>query len=54
MKTKRKRLDGFVFTNTDPQYAGKLDDLQGGDTTILMQPVREVMTVNQKLEDEAS
>jgi len=37
MKTKGKRPDGIVFTNADPQYAGKLDDPQGGDTTMLMQ-----------------
>jgi len=44
MKTKGKRLDGIVFTNADPQYAGKLDDPQGGDTAMLMQQVREVMS----------
>jgi len=33
MKTKGKRLDSIVFTNASPRYAGKLDDLQGGDTT---------------------
>jgi len=54
MKTKGKRLDGMVFTNADPQYAGKLDDLRGGDMTMLMQQVREVMTVNQEMEDESS
>ena len=54
MKTKGKRLDGTVFTNADPRYAGKLDDLQGGDTTMLMQQVREVITVNQKMEEESS
>jgi len=42
MKTKGKRLDGIVFTNADPRYAGKLDDLQGDDTTMLRQQVREV------------
>jgi len=36
MKNKGKRLDGIVFTNNDPQYAGKLDDPQGGDTTMQM------------------
>ena len=46
MKTKGKRLEGIAFTNADPRYAGKLDDPQGGDTTMLMQQVREVMTVN--------
>jgi len=44
IKTKGKRLDGIVFTNADPRYAGKLDDPQGGDTTMLMQQVREAMT----------
>jgi len=37
MKSKGTRLDGIIFTNADPRYAGKLDDLQGGDTTTLMQ-----------------
>jgi len=41
MKTQGKRLDGIIFTNADPRYAGKLDDPQGGDTTMLMQQVRE-------------
>ena len=54
MKTKGKRPDGIVFTNADPRYAGKLDDPQGGDTTMLMQQVRRVMTVNQELVDESS
>jgi len=54
MKTKGKRLDGTVFTNADPRYAGKLDDPQGGDTTMLMQQVREVKTVNQEMKDESS
>jgi len=54
MKTKGKRLDSTVFTNADPQYAGKLDNLQGGDATMLMQQVREVMTVNQEMPDESS
>jgi len=53
MQTKGKRLDGTVFTNADPQYAGNLDDLQGGDTTILMPQVREVMTANQEMHDES-
>ena len=54
MKTKGKRLDGIVFTNADPRYAGKLDDLQGGDTTMQIQQVREVMTVNQEINEELS
>ena len=48
MKTKGKRLDGIVFINANPLYAGKLDDPQGGDTTMLMQQVREVMTVDDR------
>jgi len=54
MKTKGKRLEGIAFTNADPRYAGKLDDPQGGDTTMLMQQVREVMTVKQEMTDESS
>jgi len=54
MKTKGKRLEGMVFTNANPRYTGKLDDPQGGDTTMLMQQVREVMTVNQEMTDESS
>jgi len=41
-------LDGKVFTSTNELYAGKLNDLQGGDTTMQMEQVREVMTVNQE------
>ena len=54
MKTKGQRPHSIVFTNADPRYAGKLDDPQGGDATMLMQQVREVMTVNQEMTDEAS
>ena len=54
MKTKGKRLDGIVSTNADLRYAWKLDHPQGGDTTMLMQQVREVMTVNQEMEDKSS
>jgi len=53
-KTKGKRLDSIVFTNADPRYAGKLDVPQGGDTTMLMQHVREVMVVNQEMKDKSS
>jgi len=51
-----KRPDGIVFTNADLRYEGKLDDPQGGDrdTTMLMQQVREVMTVNQEMTDESN
>jgi len=51
--TKGKRPEGIVFTNADPRYEGKLDDPQGGDATMLMQQVREVMTVNQEMTDKA-
>jgi len=51
MKTKGKRLNGIVFTNTIPRHAEKLHDLQGGDTTMPMQQVREVMMVNQEMKD---
>ena len=37
MQTKGERLDGIVFTNAHPRCAGKIDDPQGGDTTMLMQ-----------------
>ena len=53
IQTKGERLDGILFTNADSRYAGKIDDPQGGDTTMLMQQVREVTTVNQELEDES-
>ena len=51
-KTKGKRPEGIVFTNADLRYAAKLDDPQGGDATMLMQQVREVMTVNHEMTDE--
>jgi len=54
MKTNSERLDGIVSTNANPRYVGKLDDPQGGDTTMLMQQVREVMTVNQEMTDKSS
>jgi len=54
MQTKSEKLDGIDCTNADLQYAGIIEDPQGGDTTMLMQQVREVMTVNQELEDESS
>jgi len=39
MQTKVKRLDSIVLTNANPQNTGKLDDLQGGDTTMRMMHV---------------
>ena len=49
-------MDGIVFTIANPWYAGKLDDPQGSDTTMLtrMEQVREVMTVNQEMEEDSS
>jgi len=49
MQTKGERLDEMIFTNADERYARKINDLQGGDTTMLMQQVKEAMTVNQEL-----
>ena len=54
MNTRGKRPNGIVLTNADPRCAGKLDDLQEGDTTMLMQQVRDVMTVNQEMTDEST
>jgi len=54
MKPKGKGLDGIVFTNADRRYTGKLDDPQGGDTKMLIQQVRKVMTVNQEMENEST
>jgi len=54
LQTKVERLDGIFFINADPRlgYAGQINDPQGGDVTMLMQQVREVITVNQELEDD--
>ena len=54
MKTKGKRQEDIFFTNANPRYARKLADPQGGDARMLMQQVREVMTVNQDMTDESS
>jgi len=54
MQNNGKRIDVMVFTNANPWYAGKLDDPQGGDMTMRMEQVREVMTVNQEMEDDPS
>jgi len=53
MQTKGKKLDGIVFTNADPsfQYTQKLDDLQGGDTTMWMEHARKAVTVNHEIEN---
>ena len=39
----------MIFTNADPRYAGRLDDKQGGDTTVTMERVREAITFNAEL-----
>jgi len=45
---------GMIFTNADPRYAGRLDDKQGGDTTVTMERVREAITFNAELADEST
>jgi len=54
MKTKGDRLDGKVLIDADLRYAGKFDYLQGGNTSMLMQKVTEVITVNKYIEDEST
>jgi len=46
--------ESSAASNVSNTSSGKLDDPQGGDTTMLMQQVREVMTVNQEMTDESS
>jgi len=36
----------MIFTNTDPRYAGRFDDKQGGDTMVTMERVREAIAFN--------
>jgi len=47
-------MDGIVCTNAHPRYARKLDDPHGGDTTIRMEQVKEVIMANHDIEDESS
>jgi len=54
MQTIGERVDGIIFTNANQRFAGKINDPQGGDTTMLMQQVREVMTVNYELKETSS
>ena len=54
MQTKSAKLDGIDCTNADLRYAGTIEDPQGGDTTMLMQQVKEAMTVNQEMEDKSN
>jgi hypothetical protein len=36
----------MLFTNSDPRYAGTLDDKQGGDTIVTMERVKEAIAFN--------
>jgi len=48
-------LIGMIFTNSDPRYAGRLDDTQGGgDTIVTMERVREAIAFNVELADEST
>ena len=47
-------LIGMIFTNTDPRYAGRLDDTQGGVTIVTMERVREAIVFNAELADEST
>jgi len=47
-------LNGMIFTNADPRYAGRLDDKQGGDTIVIMERVGEAIAFNVKLADEST
>ena len=44
----------MIFTNSDPRYAGRLDDKQGGNTIMTMERVREAITFNAELADEST
>jgi len=44
----------MIFTNTDPRYAGRLDDTQGGVTIVTMERVREAIVFNAELADEST
>ena len=49
-------LIGKIFTNAHPRYTGRLDDKQGGDTTVTMVRVREAIAgaFNAELADEST
>ena len=53
-QTPKQPLIGMIFTNTDPRYAGRSDDKQGGDTIVTMERVREVITFNAELADQST
>jgi len=50
----QQQLIGMIFTRADPSYAGRLDDKQGGDTTVIMERVRKAITFNAELVDEST
>ena len=42
------------FTNADPRYAGRDDDKQGDDTIMTMEKVRQMISYNAELNDDAT
>ena len=42
------------FTNADPRYAGREDDKQGGDTIMTMERVKEMISYNAELKNDAT
>jgi len=50
----RQPLIGMMFTHVDLRYAGRLDDKQGGDTTVTMDRVSEAIAFNVELADEST
>jgi len=44
----------MIFNNTDPRYAGRFDDKQGGDTIVTMERVREAIAFDAELADEST
>jgi len=47
-------LIGMIFTNSDPRYASRLNDKQGGDTIVTMESFREAIAFNAELADEST
>jgi len=54
MNQKNKRMEGLLFTNANLGFAGIFADLQEGNTTMLIQPGREAMTINQEMQEKSS
>jgi len=44
----------MILTNTDPRYAGRLDDKQGIDTIVTMERERKAIAFNAELTDEST